>query len=177
MIKTKAAILQRLQTERRRLERNVSQLVPEDMLKPGVVGEWSTKDVLAHLADWEAHMLVWVEAARGGDPVASPDPGLTWQQLDVFNQRVYERHRDEPLEAVIEYFHDTHRQFMALVEAMSEEEMLTPSRYPFLGRDTIYKWLGAYAAHDVWGKAAIRKWLKAQRDAVASNTPLPKEPD
>ncbi len=159
MNKSKAGILHQLQTERRRLERNVSQLDPQDMLKPGVVGEWSVKDVLAHLADWEAHMLVWVEAARGGDPVASPDPGLTWQQLDVFNQRVYERHRDQTLEAVIEYFHDTHRQFMALVEAMPEEEMLTPGRYAFLGQDTIYKWLGAYAAHDVWGKAAIRKWL------------------
>jgi hypothetical protein len=177
VIKSKAAIVQRLQTERRRLERNVSQLSPEDMLRPGAVGEWSVKDILAHLADWEAHMLVWVEAARGGDPVASPDPGLTWQQLDVFNQRVYERHRDQPLEAVTQYFRDTHRQFMTLVEAMPEEEMLTPSRYAFLGRDAIYKWLGAYAAHDLWGKAAIRKWLKTQRDAGATNTPLEKGPD
>ncbi len=177
MIKTKAAILERLQTERRRLERNVSQLGPEDLLKPGVVGEWSVKDVLAHLADWEAHMLVWVEAARGGDLVASPDPGLTWKQLDAFNQRVYGRHRDQPPEAVIEYFHETHRQFMALVEAMPEEEMLTPGRYPFLGRDTIYKWLGAYAAHDVWAKAAIRKWQKTQREAGATDMPLPQGPD
>ena len=177
MVKSKAAILERLQTERRRLERNISQLGPEDMLRPGVVGEWSIKDILAHLADWEAHVLVWVEAARGGDPVASPDPGLTWQQFDVFNQRVYERHRDQPLEAVKEYFHDTHLQFMALVEAMPEDEMLTPGRYPFLGRDTICKWLGSYAAHDVWGKAAIRKWLKAQRDAGATRMPLQEGPD
>jgi hypothetical protein len=177
VIKSKAAILLRLQTERRRLERNVSLLSPEDMLKSGVVGEWSVKDILAHLADWEAHTLVWVEAARGGDPVASPDDGLTWHQFDVFNQRVYERHRDQPLEAVIEYFGNTHRQFMALVEAMPEEELLTHGRYAFLGRDTIYKWLGDYAAHDLWGKAAIRKWLKTQRDPGATNTPLEKRPD
>jgi hypothetical protein len=162
-VKNKTTIVKRLQTERQRLEANFTSLGPEDMLKPGVVGEWSIKDVLAHLADWEAHMLVWVEAARGGgDSVASPNPGLTWHQFDVFNQRIFERHRDQPLEAVLEYFRNTHRQFMALVEAMPEEELLTGGRYAFLNKDTVYKWLNAYAAHDLWGKNAIRKWLKTR---------------
>jgi hypothetical protein len=159
--KSKAHILKRLQAERRRLEQNLAALSPDDMLRPGVVGEWSVKDVLAHLADWEAHMLVWVEAARSGDPVESPDPGLTWEQLGVFNQRVYEAHRDQPLEDVLEYFHSAHRRFMDMVEAMPEDEMLTPGRYAFTKRGAIYDWLGAYAAHDLWGKTEIRKWMKA----------------
>jgi hypothetical protein len=95
----------------------------------------------------------------------------------VFNQRVFERHRSRPLVAVLEYFRDTHRQFMAMVEAMPEAELLTPGRYPFLGRDTIYKWLGAYAAHDLWGKTAIRKWLKTQQNAGTTDTSLKKGPD
>jgi len=162
MTKSKAAIVKRLETERRRLEWNVARLDQAEMLRPGVVGEWSVKDVLAHLADWEAHMIVWVGGARSGDRVASPDPGLTWDQWDVFNQRVFERHRDKPLDEVLEYFRETHRQFMAMVDAMPEDEMLKPGKYSFLGKDTIYQWLGQYAGHDAWGKAAIRKWLKAR---------------
>jgi uncharacterized protein (TIGR03083 family) len=132
--KSKAHILKRLQAERRRLEQSLASLSPDDMLRPGVVGEWSVKDVLAHLADWEAHMLVWIETARRGDPVEGPDVGLTWKQFDLFNRRIYEAHRDQSLEDVLDYFHSVHRRFMDMVEAMPEDEMLTPSRYPLPSR-------------------------------------------
>jgi hypothetical protein len=160
--KSKATILKRLQTERRRLERNLSTLSPEEMLQPGVVESWSVKDVLAHLADWEAHMPVWVAAARRGEAVDSPDPGLTWTQLDVLNQRIYEAHRDQSLDEVLEYFRTTHDQFMEMVEAMPEEEMLARGRYAFTGNAAVYDWLNAFAAHDLWGKTKIRTWVKAR---------------
>ena len=157
--KSKAQIIARLQTERKRLEQNLSGVSQEDRLQPGVVNAWSVKDVLAHLADWEAHMLVWMETARRGEPVAEIEPGLNWTQFQEFNQRIYDRHRDQALEEVLAYFHNTHRQFMAMVEAMPDDEMLTPGRYAFTGKDSIYGWLKAYANHDLWGKKHIRKWM------------------
>ncbi len=160
--KSKSAILDRLQTERRRLEQLLSQLSETEMVQPGAVSEWSVKDVLAHLADWEAHMLVWLEKARCGEKVESPDPGLKWNQWDKFNARVYEAHKDQPLDEVQKYFQDTHEQFMAMVESMPEEEMLERGRYAFIGKGMVYTWLGYYAAHDAWGKTEIRKWLKAR---------------
>ena len=159
-IKSKAKIVAGLETERSRLEQNLSLLTRENLLQPAVVGEWSLKDVLAHLADWEIHMLVWMEAARHGDPVAEIDPGLTWKQFDEFNQRIYARHRDQTLEVVLAYFHESHLQFMQMVASMPEEEMLTPGRYPFIGKDMIYDWLKAYASHDLWGKTHIRQYMK-----------------
>ncbi len=155
---SKARILKRLQTEREKLEQTLSSLSPADMLQTGVVGEWTVKDVLAHLADWEAHMLVWIAAGRRGDSVEHPDPGLTWQELDLFNQRVYEAHRDQSLEQVLEYFRTSHNQLMKMVEAMPDEEMLTAGRYPFLGKDMVSDWLTQYADHDAWGKNKIRRW-------------------
>lgn len=160
--KSKAAILKRLRLERDRLEQNLVRLCREDMRKPGVVEKASVKDTLAHLADWEAHMSVWVEAARKGEAVSEPDPGLGWNQLDLFNERIYAAHCDQPLDEVLEYFRATHRQFMAIVEAMPEEEILTPAYYRFTGKGAIYDWLAAYAAHDLWGKTKIRAWMRAQ---------------
>ena len=92
--KTKTRIIQLLKTERTRLESNLATLTPAQMIQPGVVGEWSIKDVLAHLADWEAHMPEWVAAARKGDPVAEIEPGLNWTQFNEFNQRIFERHKN-----------------------------------------------------------------------------------
>lgn len=163
--RSKETILERLRTERRRLEQNLAGLSREDMLEPNVVGHWSIKDVLAHLADWEAHMPVWLDAARRGDPVESPDPGLTWQQLDLLNERIYQAHCEQSLDDVLDYFHTTHAQFMAMVDAMPEDEMLERGRYAFIGTGAVYNWLSAYAAHDLWAKTHIRKWLKT-RDQV-----------
>jgi hypothetical protein len=160
--KSKAIILKRLQAERARLEQTLSSLSQEQMLGPVVVGEWTVKDVLAHLADWEAHMLTWVTAARSGDPVEHPDPGLTWKQLNIFNQRIYEAHRDQPLEKVFEYFRSIHEQFMMMVEGMPDHEILTSGVYPFLGKGSIYGWLDQYADHDRWGNIHIRKMAKTR---------------
>jgi len=161
--KTKAKIISALNTERRRLEQNLSGFTTANMLKNGVVGEWSIKDVLAHLADWEAHMPVWLEAARRDQPVKEIEEGLPWKHYNEFNQRIYLRHKDQSLEEVLTYFHETHRQFMAMVEAMPEEEMLKPGRYAFIGKGAVYSWLHSYANHDIWAKTHIVQWIKTHQ--------------
>jgi hypothetical protein len=157
---SKFLMIERLRTERHRLEQNLEGLSREEMAQPDVVGEWSVKDVLAHLADWEAHMPVWMEATRRGEAVAEIESGLNWKQFNEFNQRIYARHRDQSLEEVLDYFHTIHEQFMTMVEAMPEDEMLARGRYKFIGTGAVYNWLGAYANHDRWAKTKIRAWRK-----------------
>jgi hypothetical protein len=157
--KTKQRIIQILNTERNRLEKNLVHLQPGEMINPNVIGIWSVKDVLAHLADWEAHMPTWIEAARSGDPVLEIEEGLNWKQFPEFNQRIYERHCNRSLNDVLEYFRNTHRAFMTMVTTMPEEEMLEPGRYRFIGKGAVYDWLNAYAGHDRWAKTHIRKWI------------------
>jgi hypothetical protein len=161
-VRDKSHILQRINTERRRLEQNLDRLTSDEMLQPGVVKGWSVKDVLAHLYDWEARLSVWLEAARRGEAAGCPDPEFTWRQIDQLNERIYLTHRDQPLDSVLQAFHETHRQFIQLVEAMPEDEMLTPAYYPFTGKASIFDWLHGFAAHDLWGKTKIRLWLKSQ---------------
>jgi uncharacterized protein (TIGR03083 family) len=156
--KSKARMIALLQTERKRLEQNLASLTPADMLKPGAVGEWSVKDVLAHLADWETHMPLWMTEARAGGRVAEVETGLKWKQFDEFNQRIYARHRDQSLDDVLVYFRETHRQFMEMVEAMPEDEMLERGRYAFTGKIAVVDWLNSFANHDLWAKTHIRRW-------------------
>jgi hypothetical protein len=106
-------------------------------------------------------MPIWMDAARSGDSVESPEPGLTWKQLGILNQRIYQAHRHQSLEAVLEYFRAAHNKFMHMVEAMPENEMLTRGRYAFIGKDAVYDWLKGYANHDLWGKRKLREWMKA----------------
>jgi hypothetical protein len=157
--RTKPAILHRLQTERKRLEVALELVPPARMEEPGVVAVSSVKDILTHLADWEAHMPDWVEHARQGEIIDSPEPGVTWKE---FNQVIYARHQFQPLDDALQYFHATHQRFMAMVETMPEEEMLTPGYYQLTGEKAIWDWLKGYANHDLWAKTHIRKWLRQE---------------
>jgi len=71
---SKAQAIDKLETERRRLEQNLAPLNENDMLRPGVVGEWSVKDVLAHLASWEQFFLDWYAADQRGEMPHPPAP-------------------------------------------------------------------------------------------------------
>lgn len=160
--KSKAQMIARLRTERRRLEANLAVLTSDEIVQPNTVGVWSIKDVLAHLAEWESRMSGWVEAARRGKEVQVPDANYTWKQLHLFNEFIYQKHRDRSLEDVLVYFRETHEQFMEWVLAQPEEELMACGRYAFLGKGCIYDWLNAYAAHDMWGKNEIRGLVKAR---------------
>jgi hypothetical protein len=50
---TKTDLLTEIRTQRRHLENNLAGLTPAEMCQPGVCGDWSVKDVLAHLTAWE----------------------------------------------------------------------------------------------------------------------------
>jgi len=93
---------------------------------PGIVGEWSVKDVLAHLTEWQQMVLGWYHAGQAGETPALPAPGFKWSELPALNQAIYEKHLDRPLPAVLEEFRTAYRQVTAWVESLSEEDLFTP---------------------------------------------------
>jgi hypothetical protein len=158
--KTKNTVIGKVITDRRRLEQNLVKLSPEEMVQPGVIGEWSVKDVLAHLADWEELYLGWLDAARKGETPEVPGYGSTWRNLDPLNQVIYEKHCHQSLESVLSYFRAVHQAFMEQLEAMTDAELFTPGYYSFTGKGQLEGWYGNFAAHDRWAKTELRQWMK-----------------
>jgi hypothetical protein len=158
----KQEILARIRTERRRLEQNLEALDETQMLQPGVVGQWSVKDILAHLADWEGRFLGWYQVGLRGEAPEIPAPGLTWAQLDTLNQRIYLANRDRPLADVLATFGRSYQEMIEAIEAMSEEEIFAPGRYAWAGagNNLVNVILANTANHYRWAKTAIREWLK-----------------
>jgi hypothetical protein len=155
----RAVILERIQTERRRLEQNLVEVPAREMETPGVVGDWSVKDVLAHLVDWEQRFLGWYEAGRRGEWPAVPAPGIGWHELDLLNRQIYERNRERDLEEILADFHASYAQVRATVEAMSQDEIFEPGRYDWLGENALVGPILANTAnHYRWAKGHIRAW-------------------
>ena len=161
---TKAGILSESAKEHDALEQLLATLTPEQMVQPGIVGEWSVKDVLAHLTEWQQMVLGWYHAGLAGDSPSLPAPGFKWSELPALNQVIYERHRDQSLADVLDAFGDSYRQIMAWVESLSEEDLFTPGRYDWAKTNALASYvISCTSSHDRWARTELRKGLRPRQ--------------
>lgn len=163
---TKAELLERLRAGRERWEALLAQVPEERMTEPGATGVWSVKDVMAHVADgerWLAEQLPLAE--RGEAPSQAEIEQMThegWMDNETRNQKVYEAHRDDPLEQVRAEARESYGMLVAALEATSEETLRRP--HWWTGEWTLAQGVPGecfkhYAEHEV----PIQAWLAGER--------------
>jgi hypothetical protein len=161
---TKYALLEAIEIERTALEGLLSGLSPEQMSEPGTVGEWSVKDVLAHLLEWEQMVLRWHDAGLQGKVPVTPSQEFNWAHLPQLNQQIFKKHGDRPLDDIQREFKTSFRKTLETIQGLSEEDLFTSGRYAWTKNST----LGAYfvsstSSHYHWARTAIKKGLKAKK--------------
>ena len=153
---TKARLLDLIRAERARFEEIIAPLSDSQMTEPNVQGKWSVKDILAHVSAWEEHVLEMLEAdARGETPAL-----ITWAEVDRINEQFYQQNRDRSLEDVRTGFNRSLQRMLDMVEARSEEELLSPERFAWLRGTPLWLMVASdtfdhYTEHG----ARIRAWL------------------
>jgi hypothetical protein len=161
---TRAALLDRIGGERRRLESTLAGLSPEQMELPGVIGRWSVKDILAHLAAWEALFCGWYQAGLRGETPELPAPGFTWREMDALNEQIYQQHCAQPLAEVQAWFSVSHQRLLEEVAEIPEEVLFSKPLYAWQGKYRLVTYVLANSAqHDHWAEGHIRNWLKRKR--------------
>ncbi len=118
---SKSELLHQIRTQRLQLEKTLAHLTPGQMLQSGVSGKWTVKDVLAHISAWERFMLSWAGSHLRGEP---PQVPLPWD-VERMNAGIYARAKDLTLAEVLEEFHQSYREALALSENLSEEQLQT----------------------------------------------------
>ena len=129
-ISIKRALLAELDTEWANIERICAGLNAADMVKPGAEGEWSVKDILAHLAAWDKYLLDRLSYIMTGKPPLYPVM-TTWDDVHRFNARVYAENKDRPLTSVVIEFRNLYRDVMTVLETMDESLLDQPYDYDF----------------------------------------------
>lgn len=163
-ITTKTDLIAAIERTRGELDDALAGLSPDAMRQPGVCGEWSIKDVLAHITGWEQHMLRWYRAGQRGEEIEWPVPGFfTDEEVQRINQMMYEQNRDRSLDAVRADFEASYADVRAAVEAMREDEIFSAGRYAWTGEHPLLAYIlanteGHYTEH----AAQIRAWRAAQ---------------
>lgn len=157
IITTKEELMEAIRTARTGLEKKFSKLTASQMVWPGSMDDWSVKDILAHLVDWEQRLIEWYQAGLRGEIPETPAPGMTWRDLPKVNQLGYKRHRGRPLEDVLEDFNKSHNDVLKLIEGMSEEEIFIKGSYPWTGNSSLLTWIAANTyKHYNWARRQIR---------------------
>ena len=161
---TKAQILSESRKEHDALEQLLATLTPEQMVQPGIVGEWSAKDVLAHLTEWQQMVIGWYSAGLAGDSPSLPAAGFKWSELPALNQVIYEKYRDRSLAHVLDAFGASYRQITAWVESLSEEDLFTPGRYAWAKTNALASYvISCTSSHDRWARTGLRKGMRASK--------------
>jgi hypothetical protein len=160
---TKTKILEMIQSGRKSLESTLSQLSEEQMTQPGVQNDWSVKDILAHITEWERRTVQWIHESLRGEVPQRPAPGMAWDDLDGLNEQIYMLNKDRPLSEVLDDFRSAHHQSLQAVEALTEEDLIDPQRFAWR------------AGEPMWHMVAANTWLHYQEHGEAIRKRLREE--
>ena len=160
---TKTKLYEEIYAERDVLEATLAMLNVSEMMDPVLEGEWSIKDVLAHIVDWEQRMVLWINESLDGD---GPDLSSDWSDeiLNKLNQEIYENNKDREYQEVWDEFQLSYQQSWKAVKRMTDEDLFEPHRFAWReGRPMWYIVEANMSGHYKEHNEAIKHWSKGNR--------------
>ncbi len=152
--------------ERGALDAYLETLTAEQLVAPDIVGEWSPKDVLAHLVAWEQMCLGWYRAGLRGELPALPAPGFKWNQTPALNQQIYAQYRDRPLDEIMSLYAASFDEITAVIADLANDLLFTPGQFAWTGKNTMGTYfVSATSSHYLWARKEISKGFRARAKA------------
>ena len=129
------------------------------MITPGVTGNWSVKDIVAHLTAWEKRTVARLPAVRqGGAPEPAPwPPNLSEEEINAW---IYEANRKRTLRDVLDDSRRVQDQVMKQLQSVTDEELNQPGHFSWLNGNKLAEYIpGNTYEHYQEHADLIRKWL------------------
>ena len=156
---TAQVALKRIQAEREHWHALLAEVGEERMEEPGPMGDWTFKDLTAHLLGWRERTLALIEAGPGGDP-PTPWP-VSLETDDEINTWIHEQHRDRPLGDVLTDMDQSYERLAALIERMPEGDLTAPGRFAWMGDKRLFEI--DFSGHlREEHEPSIRSWLQSR---------------
>jgi hypothetical protein len=97
-----------------------------DLIVPGVTGDWSVKDILAHVTTWEDVTMSMSQAQIDGTAPPEWNDDEPWD-LDAFNARTSAEKATLSLDEVRTQLADTHDRLLAWLPSIAEDHLAAGS--------------------------------------------------
>ncbi len=124
-------------------------LSDDDLLIPGVTGDWSIRDLIAHVAWWDAEAIAHLPTVLASD--TPPRYSVTYGGIDAFNALKTKEKAGLSLDEVRAEAEETHQRLLAYLRSVPPEALKGNAKVTHRLRLDTY---GHYPIH----AADIRRW-------------------
>ncbi|MFC2095558.1 DinB family protein [Candidatus Bipolaricaulota bacterium] len=136
--------------------RQLLESVPESKYEqPDVSGNWSVKDIIAHIT-WHEEQMVTIMEARALI-------GSDWWELPMHerNAKIYEEYKSAPLADVLDDAAATHQQLVHWVGTLEDADLNEPGRFEEMPPDWLFGDILSQNTYSHYGDHAssVAKWL------------------
>lgn len=128
----KGEALAAIEREREAWESLLGRIGEARMLEPGAFGDWSFKDLVAHLNGWDLDSLRHLEAAALGQGGAQPPWPEHLEDEDAINAWLVAEGRERYLGEVIGESRETFARLAGVVQRLPDDAVSDPERFPSL---------------------------------------------
>jgi hypothetical protein len=162
---TTAQLLEAMRAARSNWEALLAEAGEARLTEPGVEGDWSLKDIIAHITYFETWAADNVIAFRSGEP--QPQAEYKGLEVDEENARLYERFRTKSLAQVLQDSQVSFQRSLDAVAGLRDEDLYDPKFVPVPNADfTVFDLIeGDTFEHYNDHGASVRAWL--DRDAAS----------
>ncbi len=156
----KQEVLEQIQQARQTLLAAIDGLSDDAMLRPGVVGMWSVKDVLAHLSVWESELITALSQLNR--PKIVPEI-VKVEDIDEWNDEQYRENVRRDLDVVLEDFHGVHKHLLKTVEQLDDKTLDDVRKFPWMEGEPLWYLLAENGFwHEKEHADEIRQWREAE---------------
>ncbi len=131
---SKSELISHIQRSYDELEAYLSTLSEAQLTGPASPEGWTAKDHLVHLTKWEAGIVALLRRQPRPAAMGLDEAFITQHDEDEINQRIYLDNRARTLRDVLADFRETHRQMLATLDVLSEQELYEPYTHFVPGR-------------------------------------------
>jgi hypothetical protein len=128
----KSELLNWLQEEQQQWEAFLAQIGPARMEQLGVNGDWSMKDIIAHLTGWEPRLIASIQAAQHGKAEPLPPWPAHLKTDDEINAWLYQANHGRSLQEVLDESRQLFKQLLSVIQGLPEDVAIDPSRHLLL---------------------------------------------
>lgn len=101
-------------------------LSDSQLAEPGVAGDWSVKDILAHVTTWEEEALKYLPLIIEG---RRPPRYITYGGIDAFNAQTTEQKRSLSFSDILRQLDEVHGRLIGYVQSVPEEQFTQETRF------------------------------------------------
>ncbi len=152
----KQEIIQEIKQAREHMLAALDGLPQDAYLRPGVIGMWSVKDILAHLTIWYSELITAL--SKLDNPKQAPGI-VNIEDIDEFNEEQYRENVRRPLAVIMEDFEGVYKYLIKAIEGLDDDTLNNVRKFTWMEGEPLWYLLAENAFwHEKEHADEITQW-------------------